>query len=182
MILKNKILLFALLLILSSSALAQDRTWQKFSPKTAPWSILAPGPLTPDAEALKPGSSQGNYSYTDFNSFFAVIYKDYGGLNFLPWKKGHLNKQRDLVVKANKGTLLKDEEFTMGKFKGREVQVRMPDNRVIGRESNVKPQYRVQRFRMFFQNNRFYMILAVLPEEQINSKEVTDYLNSFTLR
>ena len=176
----KSILVLSLLLVLSLDSFSQDRTWQTYSPKNKDWSILSPGVMRPDEEALKPGSKQGSYSYNDFNGFFAIIYKDLGG--FLFSKKGHFSKQRDLVVKANNGKLLKDEEFTNGKIKGREIQIRMPDNRVIGRESSVKPAHRVQRFRMFFQGKRFYNILIVLPEEQINSAEATNFLNSFTLK
>lgn len=178
----KSLIVFGMLILLSGISFAQDRTWQTYTTKNISWSILAPGVMRPDEEAMKAGSSQGSYSYNDFNGFFAVIYKDYGGLKLFPWKKGHLTKQRDLVLKANKGKVIKDEEIRIGDITGREVQIRMPDNRVIGRESNVKPQHRVQRFRMFFKGNRFYNILAVVPEEQVNSAEITNFLTSFTFK
>ncbi len=180
--LKQFSLLLAGLFLLCGIALAQDRTWQSFTPKVGGWSILAPGILRPDEEALKFNSNQGSYTYNDANGFFAVVYKDYSAINFLFGKRGHYGKQRDLVVKANKGKLIKDVEFNNGKLIGREVHIRMPDNRVIERESNMKPMYRVQRFRMFFNGNRFYMVLAVLPEAEIDSADVTAYLNSFVLK
>ena len=89
---------------------AQERTWKTYSPKHGGWSILAPGTMNADSEALKENSKQGSYSFHDYNGFFAVIYKDYGGFNFLPWKQGHFLKQRDLVVKSNKGTLISDKD------------------------------------------------------------------------
>lgn len=170
------------LLCFAITSFSQDRTWQTYTPKNNQWTILSPGVMNADQEALKENSKQGSFTYNDFNGFFAVIYKDYGSLNFLPWKKGHFTKQRNLVVKSNKGKLISDVEFTDGNISGREVQVRMPDNRVIGRESNIKPSYRVQRFRMFFQGNRFYTVLAVVPETEVNSEEITKYLNSFDLK
>lgn len=176
------ILVIAFLFCLNLSIFSQDRTWQTYTPKSNAWSILSPGVMNADQEALKSNSKQGSYTYNDFNGFFAVIYKDYGGFNPFPWKKGHFTKQRNLVIKSNKGTLISDKEFTDGNISGREVQVRMPDNRVIGRESNIKPSYRVQRFRMFFQGNRFYTILAVVPEAEVNSAEITKYLDSFDLK
>jgi hypothetical protein len=177
-----KILLILPILAFSSNLFAQDRTWQTFTPRTGGWSVLAPANLNPDAEALKQGSKQGSYVYNDSNGFFAVVYKDYSPLNFMFGRKSHFGKQRDTVIKANNGKLISDVEFTSGNLKGREVQIRMPDNRVIDRESNIKPSYRVQRFRMFFDSYRFYMILAVLPEADINAPAVTDYLNSFKLK
>lgn len=180
--LKHFLIVLPVLLFFTGNVLAQDRTWTTYSPKTGGWSILAPGILRADEEALKANSNQGSYSYNDFNGFFAVIYKDYSGLSFMFGKKGHFTKQRDLVVKANNGKLIKDEAFTSGNIIGREVQILMPDNRVIERESNIKSMNRVQRFRMFFNGNRFYMILAVLPASEINLPAVTDYLNSFALK
>lgn len=179
----NKLLLiFGLLIFLNCTLIAQDRTWQTYTPRNGNWSILAPGVMRPDQEALKAKSRQGSFTYNDFNGFFAVIYKDYSKINFLFGKSGHFTKQRDIVIKANKGKLIKDQEFTNGNISGREVHMQMPDNRVIPRESSIKLQHRVQRFRMFFVGSRFYIILAVLPETDVNLPEITQYLNSFTLK
>ncbi len=180
---RNKLLLsLTFLLILSGSIFAQDRTWTTFTPKTEAWSILAPGTMRADQEALKVPSNQGSYSYTDFNGFFAVIYKNYSKWNFLTGKGSQFTKQRDVVLKASKGKLLKDVEFTNGSITGREVYIRMPDTRVIGRESNIKPRHRVERFRMFFQGNRMYMLLVVLPEEEIDTPAINNFLNSFSFK
>ena len=179
---RNSVITFGIIFLLSLSISAQERTWKTFSPPNGAWSILAPGTLTPDSEALKSKSKRGSYSYNDSNGFFAVIYADHSKLNFFPWKKEYFTKQRDLVVKSNNATLIKDEEFTSGNITGREVRLRMPDNRTFARESSLKPQHRIQRFRMFFKGNRFYTILAVLPEEQISLPEIDKYFNSFTLK
>jgi hypothetical protein len=180
--LRQFLLIFPIFLAVSATSFAQDRTWERYSPKSGGWSILAPGIMRPDDDALKANGGQGSYAYNDFNGFFAVVYKDYSPMGFMFGKKGHYAKQRDLVLKANKGKLIKDEAFSKGAITGREVQILMPDNRVIERESNIKKMNRVQRFRMFFDGYRFYMILAVLPEAEINSAAVTDYLNSFVIK
>lgn len=179
---RNLLITFGILLLLSVSISAQARTWKTFSPSNGGWSILAPGTLTPDKEASQAKSRRGSYSYNDFNGFFAVIYSDHSKLNFFPWKKAHFTKQRDLVMKANNATLVNDVEFTSGNITGREVRLRMPDNRTAVRESSFKLQPRIQRFRMFFQGNRFYIILAVLPESDISLPEIDKYFNSFTLK
>ncbi|MEK7723429.1 MAG: hypothetical protein AAB336_03705 [Acidobacteriota bacterium] len=180
--LKNLVIIFGILILFCLGISAQERTWKTYTPSKGNWSILAPGTLTPDAEAAKSNSKRGSYSYNDSNGFFAVIYTDYSKLNIFPWKKAHYGKQRNLVMKANNASLVKDEEFTYGNITGREVRLRMPDNRTFARESLLRPQHRIQRFRMFFQGNRFYMILAVLPEEQISLPEIDKYFNSFTLK
>ncbi len=178
----NKLLFLGALFILSGSVLAQDRMWTTFSPNNGAWSILAPGRMQADEEALKTRSSKGSYAYTDFNGFFAVIYNNFSKWDFLTKKGSRYNKQRDLVLKASKGKLLKDEEFTNGVINGREVYIMMPDTRVIGRESNIKPRHRVERFRMFFQDNRMYILLVVLPEEEIDTLAINNFLNSFAFK
>ncbi|MBX7171070.1 MAG: hypothetical protein K1X72_08935 [Pyrinomonadaceae bacterium] len=168
-----------LLVVLAGSVLAQDRTWKTFNPPDKSWSILAPGVMVPDEAAQSPKGKEGTYAYVDYNGFFAVIYK-YLGAVFS--KGGHYRKQRDMVVKANNGKLLKDEEFSNGKIKGREVYVLMPDTRTISRESNLKPVNRVQRFRMFFEGGKIYILLVTLPESDIDKPEITNYFNSFSFR
>jgi hypothetical protein len=179
---RNSIIILGILFILNTGISAQVRTWKTYTAPNGAWSILAPGNLAPDEEAKKSGSKRGSYAYNDFNGFFAVIYTDHSKLNFFPWKKGYFTKQRDLVIKANSATLINDVEFTSGNITGREVRLRMPDNRTFARESSLKPQPRIQRFRMFFQGNRFYTVLAVLPETDISLPEIDKYFNSFVLK
>lgn len=178
----NKLLpAFVILLALSGAASAQDRAWQTFSPHNNAWSILAPGILKPDDEAQLPNSQMGSYSYNDFTGFFAVIYRD-SPKRFVPWKpnyKAYFKKIRDDAVEAANGVLLKDEEFSNGVEKGREIYIKIPDGKIVGRESQIKAKYRVERMRMFFHGKRFYLIVAVLPENKIDDPEIDAYLNSF---
>jgi hypothetical protein len=181
----NKLLqILGVLLVLSGAAFAQGRTWNTFSPDNGAWSILAPGALKPDSEAQQSRSTMGSYSYSDHNGFFAVIYRD-SPKRYVPWKpnyKAYYKKIRDDAVEAAKGQLLKDEEFTNGTVKGREVRIKIPDGIVTGRESQVRTKYRVERMRMFFHGKRFYLLLAVLPESEIDTPEIDNYLNSFVTK
>ncbi|NJM53699.1 MAG: hypothetical protein HC846_10105 [Blastocatellia bacterium] len=93
-----------------------------------------------------------------------------------------LTKQRDVVLKANKGILVKDEEFTNGNITGREVRIRMPDTRTFTRETSLKPQNRIQRFRMFFKVIVFIWYLPFYLKKIFNSPEIDKYFNSFTLK
>ncbi len=51
-----------------------------------------------------------------------------------------------------------------------------------GRESQIKMKYRVGRLRMFFHGRRFYLLLAVLPEEEIDTSAINNYFNSFVVK
>jgi hypothetical protein len=181
----NKLLqILGILFILSGGAFAQERTWNSFSPSNGDWTILAPGVMKPDEEARQPGSSMGSYSFNDYNGFFAVIYRD-SPKRFVPWKpnyKAYFKKIRDDAVQAANGILLSDEEFSNGAVKGREVSIKIPDGRVMERESQLKTKYRVERMRMFFHGKRFYLLVAVLPENKINTPEIDNYLNSFVAK
>jgi hypothetical protein len=181
----NKLLLsFGILLVLSCSAFAQERMWKTFSPDSGEWSILAPGVMKPDAEALESPSIEGSYSYNDFNGFFSVIYRDTpkGNVLWKPFKKAHYKNVRNSFIKSTKGKLLKDEEFSNGNIKGREVRIKMTDGRILGPESQLKEKYRVERLRMFFHGRRFYLLLVVLPEEEIDAPAIDNYLNSFVVK
>jgi hypothetical protein len=173
----------SILLILSCAVFAQERTWETFSPNDETWSILAPGVMNPDQEALASPNMMGSYSYNDAIGFFAVIYRDTpkGRILWKPFKKAHFKKVRKDFIKANKGELVKDEKFSNGNFTGREVYIRVPDGRSIGRESQIITKYRVQRLRMFFDDRRFYLVLAVLPEKEIDAAAINNYFNSFVV-
>ncbi|MGI9036251.1 MAG: Ig-like domain-containing protein [Pyrinomonadaceae bacterium] len=159
----------------------EEWVWKQFSPSNQYWSILAPGSLKPDAEALDPNSKKGSYSFNDYHGFFAVIYRD-SPRRYVPWKPdydAYMKRVRDDVVQANNGEIIKEIEFSSRGVKGREVQVKFPSGTTRGPEGEVIKKYRVQRFRMFFIGTRFYVVLAVLPENEIDSPVVDRYLNSF---
>ena len=174
----------AILLVLCSTGYAQERAWKTFSPPGGAWSIFAPGAMRADAEAEKPDSDKGSYSYYDFNGFFAVIYRD-SPKRLVPWKpnyKAYFKKIRKDAVEAAKGQLLKEEDFTVGGASGREVYIKVPSGTLIGTEGQVITKYRVERLRMFFREKRFYLLVAVLPEADINSPEVNNFFNSFVVK
>lgn len=181
----NKILqTLGILLVLSCACFAQERVWKTFTSDDSVWSILAPGAMLPDEAALESPSTMGSYSYTDASGFFSVIYRDTpkGRILWKPMKKSHYKKVRDNFVKSNNGQLIKDEEFSNGKLSGREIYVKIAEGSVLGRESQVITKYRVHRMRMFFDDRRFYTILAVLPEELIDTSEINNYFNSFVIK
>lgn len=175
----------AILLVLGASgAFAQERTWKTFSPQSGAWSVLAPGELRPDAEALEANSTKGSYSYNDFNGFFAVVYRD-SPKRWLPWKpdyNSYFKKIRKDAVEAAKGQLLKEEEFSKGALAGREVYIKVPVGTLVGTEGQTITKYRVERLRMFFHDRRFYLLVAVLPESDVNSPEANGFFDSFVVK
>jgi hypothetical protein len=182
-----KILLqtFAVLLLLSCVSFAQERDWKTFTPETGAWSILAPGVMRHDPDALETLSTKGGYSYTDENGFFAVVYEDspkWQVAIYKPFINSHYKKIRNSFVKSSKGELLRDVKFKNGTQSGREFLVKIPDGRIIDSEGQLKSRYRVGRFRIFFHGNRCYMLLAVLPESEINGFAIDNYLNSFVAK
>ena len=172
-------------LFLSCAAFAQERTWKAFSPETGAWTIFAPGVLKADEDAQISGSKKGSYSYTDSNGFFAVTYED--SAKWLvalskPFIKGHYNKIRNSFIKSSKGELIKDEKFTNGKVSGREFYIKIPDGNILDSENQIKTRYRTGRFRIFFHGNRCYMLIAVLPEEEMKGFAIDNYFNSFAAK
>lgn len=182
-----KILLqtFATLLFLSCAAFAQERQWKSFTPETGAWSILAPGIMQHDPDALETLSTKGGYSFTDADGFFAVVYEDspkWQVALYKPFINSHYKKIRNSFVKSSKGELLKDVKFRNGNQNGREFLVKIPDGRIMDSEGQLKSRYRVGRFRIFFHGNRCYMLLAVLPEAEISSFAIDNYFNSFVAK
>ena len=176
--------LLLLCLIFSCGAAAQGRTWKKFSPASNDWTILAPGEMVADEAALKPNSDRGSHSYSDFAGFFAVVYRDAPKRRYVPWRinrQAYYEKIARDAAKAAKGEIIRRDDFTNGNISGREIYIKIPNVKVQAAESPTRMTYRIERMRMFFDNKRFYMVLAVLPEEEIDSVETNNYMYSFVL-
>lgn len=176
---------FAVLLVLSCAAFAQERNWKTFTPETGAWSILAPGEMQHDPNAIETIGKKGGYSYNDSSGFFAVVYEDspkWQVALYKPFINSHYKKIRNSFVKSSKGELLSDEKFKNANFSGREFLVKIPDGRIMDNEGQLKNRYRVGRFRIFFHGNRCYMLLAVLPENEIGGFAIDNYFNSFVAK
>jgi VCBS repeat-containing protein len=173
----------AIILFFSSGVLAQEWAWKYFNPPGKSWSILAPGEMKPDEEALSPNGKMGSYAYSDFYGYFAVVWRDASKgflISFKPDQSAHFKKVRADFVTATKGQILKEEDFVSGRAKGRELHIKVPTGTMTGIEGQVLTKYRIQRLRMFFIGRRFYMLLAVLPEDIVDTPAVDKFFNSFT--
>ncbi len=179
----NKLLRsLVIILLLSGGVSAQDWVWKNFSPPSKAWSILAPGTMLPDQEAQEAGSKVGSYAYSDFYGYFAVVYRD-SNLSFWslrPDYSSYYEKVRNDFIKTNKGQLLSETKFIKGKSTGRDVEIKIPVGQIVGLEGNSITKYRIERIRMFFVGKRFYLLLAVLPEDIIDTAAIDNYFSSFT--
>lgn len=178
------LILFFITAIFNLGGAAQDRTWKKFSPPGNEWTILAPGEMVPDEAALKPGSDRGSHSYSDFSGFFAVVYRDAPKRRYVPWKinrQAYYEKIAKDAAKAAKGEIIRRDDFTNGNITGREIYIKIPNIKVQAIESPTRTTYRIERMRMFFDDKRFYMVLAVLPEDEIDSVATNNYMYSFVI-
>ncbi len=173
----------AVILFFCGGAAAQDWAWKNFSPNGKVWSILAPGEMKPDEEALEPRSKMGSYSYSDFYGYFAVVYRDAPKtflISLKPNHSAHYKKVKNDFITASKGEFLREADFSNGRIKGREVFIKVPSGTMTGVEGQVITKYRIERLRMFFVGRRFYMLLAVLPEDIVSTPAVDKFFNSFS--
>ena len=174
----------AVILVLNAAAQAQDWAWKTFSPPGNAWSIYAPGAMNPDDEAKEANSRVGSYAYSDFYGFFAVVYRDYKSSfwSFKPDYSNYYKKVRKDFVKASKGELLSEEKYVKGDLVGREVRIKIPAGQMVGLEGKTITKYRIERLRMFFVGKRFYLLLAVLPQDIIDTPAVNKYFDSFEVK
>lgn len=153
--------LFIFLFTLNS--LAQDRNWTTFTPPDGAFSILSPGKMETDADARNNPEKRGTYTYADLFGFFAVGYRQLPKMP--PDVKAYYVKTRDGAVAGVKGKLVKEEDFTNGGMTGWDL--------------HIKTENGMERARMFFHANRFYVIIASSSEEEVDSDEFNNYFNSF---
>jgi len=182
---KKFLITSAICLLFSASVFAQDWQWNTFSPPTAAWSIYAPGKMNPDEEAQEADSKMGSFAYSDFYGFFAVVYRDQKSSFWSVGKPDYSNyykKVRNDFVKASKGELLKEEKYISGDRTGRDLRIKIPAGTITGLEGKTITKYRIERIRMFFVGKRFYLLLAVLPADIIDTPAIDKYFDSFEVK
>ncbi|MBS1793434.1 MAG: hypothetical protein JSS81_06245 [Acidobacteria bacterium] len=170
------------LLFLSGAAAAQDWNWRVVSARDGSWRVNAPGPLTPDKEAEALASKKGSYSYNDFYGYFGVVYRDAkeSVWTLKPDHSRHYKKVRDDFIKASRGELLSEEKFASGDVAGRNVRIKIPVGQMTDFEGKSITKYRIERLRMFFVGNRFYLLVAVLPADIVDTPNVDKFFDSFS--
>jgi hypothetical protein len=81
--------------------------------------------------------------------------------------RGMLEASRDGAVANINGELVSDAPISLNEYPGREF--------------TASAQGLSLRARMFLVENRLYQIMAVVPKDKENSKEIDDFLQSFQL-
>jgi hypothetical protein len=166
--LKNRVLIksylsSAILIFLFTINLFGQDNWKIFTPPDKAFSVLSPDKMEPDADAKNNPSSKGTYTYKDLYSFFAVGYRQFPKMP--SDVKLYYVKTRDGAIAGVKGTLIKEQTFTKDGITGWELHIQMENG--------------VERARMFFHANRFYVLLATATEDEIDSEEINNFFNSF---
>ena len=166
---KKILLSISILLALSVGALAQDypRNWQTFTSANGDFTILSPGTMKGDDNAAKGNGKKGSYGYKDKTGFFAVLYQK---MPHAPKKLAkYFDKTRDGAVKGVNGSLISERDFSSGGLSGREIFIRMDYGRVA-------------RARMFFHGKRLYIVLAIVPDTEVNGQAINNYMDSFRVK
>ena len=60
------------------------------------------------------------------------------------------------------------------------MRIKIPVGQITGLEGKTITKYRIERLRMFFVGKRFYLLLAVLPEDIVGTPAIDKYFDSFT--
>lgn len=164
---KNLIFILSIILTLTLGTSAQQnfqQNWQLFTTPNRDFTILSPGQMRPNDDAASGSKKKGSYGYKDKTGSFIVLYQK---MPKQPKKLDkYFDKSRDLAVKGVNGRLLKENSFSSNGFTGREIFVQMDYGRV-------------ERARMFFHGKRLYVVLAIVPDTEVNTDEINSYMSSF---
>jgi hypothetical protein len=148
----------AVALLAAGGGTAQEG-WKEFTWKEGKCSLLLPGKPTEKKDSLQVADKQGVYMVY-FADSPAMAKADAATI------KQVFDKARDALVESLKGKLLSEKEVTLGKHKGRELQIEAPK---IG----------VYRTRLFQIGERYYQIILTAPKEVATSKEADKFFGSF---
>jgi hypothetical protein len=158
-----------LLLVVGLLAGCGQTTWSEFS------SVLMPG--TPTEQTQTQDTELGVidvHSFTFEQSGVAYLV----GYNIFPaavievaTPGSMLDGARDGQVEAVKGTLVNEQEITMGAYPGRDLEIQIENS--DGTAS--------LRSRIFLVRDRLYQLVVVGPKGQSTSPDTTKFLDSFKL-
>ena len=175
--------IFGLLILLCGAAFAQERNMGNIHSRNRRLEHSRARRYAESIWCQRALDKKGSYSYSDETGFFAVVYENSPGWAvtiYKPFIGSHYKKIRKKFVKDSRGKLLKDEKFKNGDESGREFFVQIPDGKVLDNEGQWKSRYKIARFRVFFNGNRCYILMAVLPENEVYTSPINNYFTSFT--
>ena len=155
----RRLLLFALFLMLSASALGQDAKWIRFSPAGSGFEIMLPNEPTEKVEK-RANFTAHMYSSTMGRTVFLISYSDY---QTIPEKA--LEANRDDFIKQMQATLLSSRNVEFDGKTGLEFTSEIS-------AANVKS-------RIFLVGNRLYQIAALVFKDTQDDTNVDRFFQSF---
>ena len=168
---KRWIILFVLATFLMC---CQQVTWQELSSGEGGFSVLMPG--KPIEEMQKVNTQRGVIGMHIFTLkrkgiAYAASYNDYPEvIARLHNAEKMLTGARDGVISSVRGKLLSEFIISIGTYPGREVQIALGDGKYV------------MRTRFYLVKNRLYQVGVITPKQDIYSKNVTKYFESFKLQ
>jgi len=152
-----------------------ETTWSEFSSAEGAFSVLMPGAPTEETQtqdtemgAIDVHSftfEQGGVAYlVGYNIFPAAVIEAASPAALL-------NGARDGQAKAVNGTLVNEQEITLGAYPGRDVEILVENS--DGTSS--------LRSRTFLVEDRLYQVMVVGPKGQSSSPDTIKFLDSFKL-
>jgi hypothetical protein len=152
-----------------------ETTWSEFSSAEGAFSVLMPG--TPTEQTQTQDTELGTidvHSFTFEQNGVAYLV----GYNIFPaavteaaTPDSMLDGARGGQVEAVKGTLMNEEEITLGAYLGRDLEIQIENS--DGTSS--------LRSRIFLVGDRLYQVMVVGPKGQSTSPDTTKFLDSFKL-
>lgn len=167
---------YAVLILLMGASLAQSVQkpveWSKFTSLEGGYSVLLPAQPEIGSQKVDTAVGQTQYLATllDGNSYYLIGYFDYA-----PGTTFSLDKARDGMVAAIKGTLISETMISLGGKPGRELKV-------FGKTSQGTEFLICAR--TYDIGNRVYVLQFIIPQREdgsTNDEKMARFFNSFQL-
>lgn len=170
----KRLLILALVAALVATG-CQQAGWTTFSSREGGFSVLLPSPPTEQRQTVNTvaGPIEAYFFVVDRQKqdrfVYTVAYSDYPDAVVEKRDPGAiLDGARDGAVKNVRGRLLSELSLSLGGHPGREINIAVEGTHTI-------------RARLYLVNNRLYQVSVLAPSEKLGSKNVGQFLDSFTL-
>ena len=163
---KTKLLGFAILVIMSMGC--QQQSWKEFNSPEGQFSLLMPGiPVEKTDVENTPAGVVSGYTFSIEKKGFKYVvgYADY------PEDLGRENYSDHIlnsVRRGVKGTLLNERTLSLDEYPGRQLIAESSDGYIT-------------QLRAFLVDKRLYHLSMITKMEQISSKEIQKFFDSFQL-
>ena len=168
----HRLLVVAIVLAASSSALRAEDKFKPFTSKEGKFTVLMPGAPKEHKQVVKAAgmdiATTLYVSEIDPTRAVIVSYNDFPAQNFnAAIADKVLDAAANGVNAKAKGTVLSTKKIALGKHPGREVQIKLPEDKGL------------LKVDIYLVGNRLYQILAIGPESFVRSPQLDRYYKSF---